>query len=79
MGRYFNTTGFCDPRKHYMVNPFRGVLDDIYQLIERKQYFLIHAPRQTGKTTLLHELAKRLYAAARYVAKREINFTAITI
>ncbi len=25
MGRYFNTTGLCDPRKHYMVDPLRGM------------------------------------------------------
>jgi hypothetical protein len=68
VGRYFNTTGFCNPEEHYMVNPFRGVLDDIYQLIERKQYFLIHAPRQTGKTTLLHELTKRINAEGRYTS-----------
>jgi hypothetical protein len=68
MGRYFNTTGFCNPEEHYMVNPFRGVLDDIYRLIERKQYFLIHAPRQTGKTTLLHELAKRINSEGRYTS-----------
>jgi len=34
--------------------------DNILNLINSKQYFLIHAPRQTGKTTFLHALAHRL-------------------
>ena len=37
------------------------------QLIEAEQYFLIHAPRQTGKTTFLHAFAKRLNAEGTYI------------
>lgn len=51
-----------------MVNPFRGMHDDIMRLIEAKQYFIIHAPRQTGKTTFLHSLAHRLNREGKYVA-----------
>ncbi|HRF40500.1 MAG TPA: ATP-binding protein, partial [Saprospiraceae bacterium] len=68
MKRYFNTTGLCSPKDHYMVNPFRDIYDDILRLIEAKQYFLIHAPRQTGKTTFLHSLAHRLNREGKYVA-----------
>ena len=68
MKRYFNTTGLCSPEDHYMVNPFRDIYDDILRLIEAKQYFLIHAPRQTGKTTFLHSLAHRLNREGKYVA-----------
>lgn len=68
MKRYFNTTGFCDAEKHYMVNPFRDIYDDILRLIEAEQYFVIHAPRQTGKTTFLHSLAHRLNQEGKYVA-----------
>ena len=68
MKRFFNTTGLCDPARHYMVDPFRGMLDDIYRLIEAQQYFVIHAPRQTGKTTFLHQLAHRLNREGRYIA-----------
>ncbi|TAE54543.1 MAG: ATP-binding protein, partial [Bacteroidetes bacterium] len=67
MNRYFNTTGLCDPRKHYMVDPFRGLRGDIYRLIEAEQYFLIHAPRQTGKTTFLHQLAHRINGEGKFV------------
>ena len=51
-----------------MVNPFRDMYDDVLRLIEAEQYFLIHAPRQTGKTTFLHALAHRLNREGKYVA-----------
>jgi len=51
-----------------MVNPFRDIYSDIERLIEAEQYFLIHAPRQTGKTTFLHSLAHRLNHEGKYVA-----------
>ncbi|NBC07662.1 MAG: AAA family ATPase [Bacteroidetes bacterium] len=68
MKRFFNTTGLCNPEDHYMVKPFRGMFNEIYHLIEAKQYFLIHAPRQTGKTTFLHQLAHRLNREGKYTA-----------
>ncbi|MBU0763866.1 MAG: ATP-binding protein [Bacteroidetes bacterium] len=68
MKRYFNTTGFCRPELHYMVDPLRGLEKEIYRLIEREQYFVIHAPRQTGKTTLLHSLAHKLNKEGRYIS-----------
>lgn len=67
MKRFFNTTGFCSPEKHYMVEPLRGILKEVYALIEKEQYFLIHAPRQTGKTTLLHALAHRINREGKYI------------
>ncbi len=60
MKRFFNTTGLCNPERHYMVNPFRDMYDDVLRLIEAEQYFIIHAPRQTGKTSFLHALAHLL-------------------
>ena len=51
-----------------MVNPFRDLYDDIYRLIEAEQYFVLHAPRQTGKTTFLHSLAHRLNKEGQFVA-----------
>lgn len=58
--RFFNTTGLCFPDKHYMVDPLRGIGNQILELIQNEQYFVIHAPRQTGKTTLLHSLTRKL-------------------
>jgi hypothetical protein len=68
MKRFFNTTGLCNAEDHYMVDPFRNMFDNIYDLIASKQYFLIHAPRQTGKTTFLHALAHRLNKEGNYVS-----------
>jgi predicted AAA+ superfamily ATPase len=68
MKRFFNTTGLCNAEDHYMVDPFRNMYDNILHLIHSKQYFLIHAPRQTGKTTLLHALAHRLNKEGNYVS-----------
>jgi len=67
MPRYFNTTGFCTPERHYMVDPFRGIYADIYRLIQAEQFFVLHAPRQTGKTTFLHALAHRLNREGKYI------------
>jgi hypothetical protein len=40
------------------------------ELIDEEQYFVVHAPRQTGKTTTLAALARDLTAAGRHVALR---------
>jgi hypothetical protein len=37
-------------------------------LVERGMYFVVHAPRQTGKTTTLTALARQLTAAGKYAA-----------
>ncbi len=67
MPRFFNTAGLCFPEDHYMVEPlnrFHGV----EELISRKLYFTIHAPRQTGKTTYLYALARKLNGQGTYTA-----------
>ena len=38
------------------------------ELIDQKGYFVLHAPRQTGKTTTLRALAEALTAEGRYAA-----------
>jgi hypothetical protein len=43
-------------------------LRGVEQLIDAEQYFVIHAARQSGKTTYLHELTNRLNAEGRYYA-----------
>ena len=59
MPRFFNTTGPCDPARHYLLPPERR-LSTLQQLIEQQQYFVLHAPRQTGKTTAMRSLTARL-------------------
>ncbi len=60
MKRFFNVTGFCTPERHYMVDPLRGLNDTIVDLINSEYYFTIHAPRQSGKTTMLHALMNKI-------------------
>src|SRR5216117_2556481 len=39
-------------------------------LIAKGAYFVVHAPRQTGKTTAMKALARRLTAEGQYAALR---------
>jgi hypothetical protein len=69
MPRRFNTTGPCSPHKHYMIGATsRLPLDAIDRLIEDENYFVLHAPRQVGKTTAMLALANSLTASGRYAA-----------
>jgi hypothetical protein len=61
MKRYFNTTGPCDARRHFMLPP-TARLPSVQTLLDREQYFVLHAPRQTGKTTAMRALAEGLRA-----------------
>ncbi len=67
MPRWFNTAGPCNAANHYMV-PVARRLPQVYALIERDSYFVVHAPRQIGKTTTLVALAAELTASGRYAA-----------
>ena len=67
MRKYFNTTGPCFPEWHYMVPPLPR-LKGVEQLIDQGQYFVIHAPRQSGKTTYLYALMEKLNHEGRYTA-----------
>ena len=52
--RFFNTEGPVVAEDHYHVPPLdRLDLDELLLLVERKKYFVLHAPRQTGKTSAL--------------------------
>ena len=52
--RFFNTTGPVVPPDHYSIPPLgRLDLDEVRGLIRDKRYFVLHAPRQTGKTSVL--------------------------
>lgn len=59
MERYFNITGCCNPREHYMVN-LDSRLAQIKKMIDRGQYFCINRGRQYGKTTILEALVEYL-------------------
>ena len=57
--RKFNTTGPCFPDEHYML-PALDRLPGIRELVAGGNYFVVHAPRQTGKTTALQALVQEL-------------------
>jgi len=65
MKKTFNITGPCYPDEHYML-PAQARCTGLNQLIDQKQYFVIHAARQSGKTTLLLELAEQLETVGDY-------------
>ncbi|GHT48707.1 hypothetical protein AGMMS49982_00530 [Bacteroidia bacterium] len=67
MARYFNVAGPCNEAKHYMIEA-SSRLTGITELIDQEQYFVIHAPRQSGKTTLLLDLANRINHEGKYYA-----------
>ena len=52
--RFFNTEGPVRPVDHYAIPPLDRVdVDELLALIRAKRYFVLHAPRQTGKTSAL--------------------------
>jgi hypothetical protein len=67
MPRWFNTAGPCQSDIHYMLSPTRR-LPEIEQLIDQRNYFVIHAPRQTGKSTAMIALAQQLTESGKYTS-----------
>jgi hypothetical protein len=67
MARHFNTAGQCIPELHYML-PTERRLPEVREVIDQQAYFVLHAPRQVGKTTALLSLGKALTAEGRYTA-----------
>ena len=52
--RRFNTAGPVRPLEHYAIEPLqRADVAGFLDLIHEKSYFVLHAPRQTGKTSAL--------------------------
>ena len=65
--RFFNTEGPIDRQDHYCVEPLERIdLQELLTLIGWKKYFVLHAPRQTGKTSMLVALQDLLNAEGRY-------------
>ncbi|MFM7204518.1 MAG: ATP-binding protein, partial [Myxococcota bacterium] len=67
MERFFNTAGPCREEWHYML-PATARVESFKELIAQKLYFVIHAPRQVGKTTSMIGLAKELTASGAYAS-----------
>ncbi len=68
MERFFNTAGPQTPDS-YTIDPLsRFDLEDILTLIRQQRYFVLHAPRQTGKTTCMLALRDYLNREGDYMA-----------
>ena len=67
MQKWFNTAGPCQADIHYML-PSTGRLPELINLISQRNYFVLHAPRQVGKTTAMISLAKELTASGQYTS-----------
>ena len=67
MERFFNNAGPNILEDHYSIPPLsRWDSDEILSLIAQKRYFVLHAPRQTGKTSALLALMEKLNSEERY-------------
>jgi hypothetical protein len=60
-------TGSVNPEDHYFI-PQRLDWQELDQLITRKLYFVLHAPRQSGKTTAVKEYIQHLNKQGQYHA-----------
>ncbi|NJN20165.1 MAG: ATP-binding protein [Leptolyngbya sp. RL_3_1] len=67
MPKWFNTAGPCKADLHYRLSPLAR-LPQLDRLIAQQGYFVIHAPRQTGKTTAMLALAQQLTTSGQYTA-----------
>jgi hypothetical protein len=67
--RFFNTAGPVRQEKNYCIDPLSRInLDEIQSLIRQEKYFILHAPRQTGKTSYLLALMDFLNKQGKYKA-----------
>ncbi|MCY3925684.1 MAG: ATP-binding protein [bacterium] len=65
--RFFNTAGPIKPDWHYCIPPLERLdADNVLGLIGQGKYFVLHAPRQTGKTSTLLALRDQLNADGAY-------------
>ena len=65
--RFFNTAGPVKPDRHYCIPPLKRLnLNEVLALVRDEKYFVLHAPRQTGKTSALLALRDLLNAEGAY-------------
>lgn len=72
MRKYFNITGDCKPKLHYMVDLTQR-LEKIKAMVDSGEYFVINRARQFGKTTTLKAL-QRFLADEYYVISLDFQY-----
>lgn len=67
--KFFQTAGPVQPDFHYCVEPLNRIdLKEIEMMIYQQKYFVLHAPRQTGKTSCLLALQDYLNIRGEFIA-----------
>jgi hypothetical protein len=67
--KFFNTAGPVNPKHHYCLPPaIRLDEQELRTFIEQQKYFILHAPRQTGKTSTMRDFVRRLNTEGKYSA-----------
>ena len=67
--KIFNTAGPVNRPFHYKIDPLhRWNLKEILEHVSLEKYFILHAPRQTGKTSSLLALQEYLNNSGEYFA-----------
>ncbi len=63
--RHFNTAGPVFADKHYAIPPLDRIdTDQVLELVGQEKNLVLHAPRQTGKTSALLALQDHLNSGA---------------
>ena len=69
MQKFFTTAGPIIPADHYHIDLLHRLdWEEIQHMIASKQYFVLHAPRQTGKTSTLLAMMEAINTAGDYQA-----------
>ena len=65
----FCTAGPVSSDINYMIDPLKRInLEEVEELISQRKYFVLHAPRQSGKTSSLLALRDHINAEGKYIA-----------
>jgi len=68
MEKFFNTAGPTKVDIHYNISSLNRVdWDELNMLINGQKYFILHAPRQTGKTSALLEIMDKINKDGKYI------------
>ncbi len=69
MRMHFNTAGPQQIERHYTIDPLVRIDQPLIEdLVEQQRYFVLHAPRQTGKTTCMLAMRDFFNAGTQYCA-----------
>jgi hypothetical protein len=69
LNRFFSIAGPVKTDRHYHIDPLSRVdWDEVQLLFAQQEYLVIHAPRQTGKTSTMLSMMEKLNESGEYVA-----------